>query len=300
MVSSIEIILIPTLMIFLGYALKRVDILKAQDSTTLSKIVINVSMPALIFTNLVTANISINMIILPITSIIVSLICMTIAFLFCKSRGYSKIKTWTLMIASAMMNTGFVGYQFTLGVFGNEGLINAIFFDLSTSIIFVVYGMVLVSQFGGDRKEVVKSGLSFMPLWAVIFGLIFNIGHIQYGYVLNSALTYLANSTVPLIMISLGLTIDFKGIKDYLNDSLVVSAIRLVIAPIIVFVALSALNVTGLIFKVAVLESGMSTAMTALVLSITYGLDNKLMSSCIFIDILLSLISLTCVITVLT
>ena len=258
MVSSIEIILIPTLMIFLGYALKRVDILKAQDSTTLSKIVINVSMPALIFTNLVTANISINMIILPITSIIVSLICMTIAFLFCKSRGYSKIKTWTLMIASAMMNTGFVGYPITLGVFGNEGLINAIFFDLSTSIIFVVYGMVLVSQFGGDRKEVVKSGLSFMPLWAVIFGLIFNIGHIQYGYVLNSALTYLANSTVPLIMISLGLTIDFKGIKDYLSDSLVVSAIRLVIAPIIVFVALSALNVTGLIFKVAVLESGMS------------------------------------------
>lgn len=155
MVSSIEIILIPTLMIFLGYALKRVDILKAQDSTTLSKIVINVSMPALIFTNLVTANISINMIILPITSIIVSLICMTIAFLFCKSRGYSKIKTWTLMIASAMMNTGFVGYPITLGVFGNEGLINAIFFDLSTSIIFVVYGMVLVSQFGGDRKEVV-------------------------------------------------------------------------------------------------------------------------------------------------
>ena len=300
MVSSIEIILIPTLMIFLGYALKRVDILKAQDSTTLSKIVINVSMPALIFTNLVTANISINMIILPITSIIVSLICMTIAFLFCKSRGYSKIKTWTLMIASAMMNTGFVGYPITLGVFGNEGLINAIFFDLSTSIIFVVYGLVLVSQFGGDRKEVVKSGLSFMPLWAVIFGLIFNIGHIQYGYVLNSALTYLANSTVPLIMISLGLTIDFKGIKDYLSDSLVVSAIRLVIAPIIVFVALSALNVTGLIFKVAVLESGMSTAMTALVLSITYGLDNKLMSSCIFIDILLSLISLTCVITVLT
>ncbi len=300
MVSSIEIILIPTLMIFLGYALKRFDILKAQDSTTLSKIVINVSMPALIFTNLVTANISIDMIILPITSIIVSLICMTIAFLFCKSRGYSKIKTWTLMIASAMMNTGFVGYPITLGVFGNEGLINAIFFDLSTSIIFVVYGMVLVSQFGGDRKEVVKSGLSFMPLWAVIFGLIFNIGHIQYGYVLNSALTYLANSTVPLIMISLGLTIDFKGIKDYLNDSLVVSAIRLVIAPVIVFVALSALNVTGLIFKVAVLESGMSTAMTALVLSITYGLDNKLMSSCIFIDILLSLISLTCVITVLT
>lgn len=300
MVSSIEIILIPTLMIFLGYALKRFDILKAQDSTTLSKIVINVSMPALIFTNLVTANISIDIIILPITSIIVSLICMTIAFLFCKSRGYSKIKTWTLMIASAMMNTGFVGYPITLGVFGNEGLINAIFFDLSTSIIFVVYGMVLVSQFGGDRKEVVKSGLSFMPLWAVIFGLIFNIGHIQYGYVLNSALTYLANSTVPLIMISLGLTIDFKGIKDYLNDSLIVSAIRLVIAPVIVFVALSALNVTGLIFKVAVLESGMSTAMTALVLSITYGLDNKLMSSCIFIDILLSLISLTCVITVLT
>ena len=41
----------------------------------------------------------------------------------------------------------------------------------------------------------------------------------------------------------------------------------------------------------------MSTAMNALVLSITYNLDNKLMSSCIFTDVLLSLVTLAAIIT---
>ena len=42
MVNPIEIILIPTIMIIIGYALKRNNVLNAKDSTTLSKIVINI------------------------------------------------------------------------------------------------------------------------------------------------------------------------------------------------------------------------------------------------------------------
>lgn len=293
MASAVEIILIPTLMIILGYLFKRFGILKPQDSNALSSIVITVSMPAMIFLNLSKATIHSKMVILPITSILISLLGMFIAFLYCKHRKYDKIKTWTIMIAAAMMNTGFIGYPITLGVFGNEGLINAIFFDLVTPILFVAYGMLLVKEFGGDKRRIIREGLTFMPLWGVIFGLIANVIHFQPGYVLNTTLNYLSESTVPLIMLSLGLTINFRDIKKYMDDSLVVSAIRLLIAPFVVFVILGALSVTGLVFKVSVLEAGMSTAMTALVLAITYKLDDKLMSSIIIVDVLLSLITLT-------
>ncbi len=293
MASSVEIILVPTLMIVLGFVLKRLGVLKPQDSNTLSKIVITVSMPSMIFINLSSATIHSNMLVLPLASFGISIVGMIIAYLYSKMKGYSKVKTWTIMIATAMMNTGFIGYPITLGVFGNEGLLNAIFFDLATTILFVIYGMLLVKEFGGDRRKVIKEGLSFMPFWGVVFGLVANFTHLQLGYVLDTSLNYLAQSTVPLIMLSLGLTINFKDVKKYLNDSLFVSFIRLFIAPAIIFIVLGLFNIKGMVFNVAVLEAGMSTAMSSLVLALTYNLDDKLMSSTILVDVILSLISLT-------
>ncbi|MBE6485895.1 MAG: AEC family transporter [Methanosphaera stadtmanae] len=297
MPSPIEIILVPTLMIALGYILKRQDILTAQDSKILSKIVLTVSLPSLVFVNLSTANINSDMLVLPFAAFLLSIICMVIAYLFCKSRGYSKVKTWTIMIACAMMNTGFFGFPITLGVFGNEGFLNAIFFDLETTVIFVIFGMVLVSLFGGNRKEVLKQAVGFVPLWAVILALIFNFLNLEYGYVIETSLNYMGQATIPLIMISLGLTLDFNEIKHSIGDSLFVAFVKLILAPIIIFFILSAINLGGLSFKVAILEAGMSTAMNALVLAITYDLDTKLMSSVIFTNTILALVTLTGIIT---
>lgn len=299
MPTPVEVILVPTLMIILGFFLKRIGMLKPQDSNTLSAIVLNVTLPAMVYINISTAKIQPDMMILPIASFILSIICMLIVGVFCKIRGYDKIKSWTLMIAAAMMNTGFIGYPITLNVFGNEGLLHAIFFDMVTPILFVMYGMMLVKEFGGDMHKVIKKGLEFVPLWAVVIGLVANVVHFQEGYVLHSTLNYLAGGTVPLIMISLGLTIDFRNVKKYLKDSLFISFIRLLLAPTIVFVVFSALGISGMVFNVAVLEAGMSTAMTALVLAITYNIDHKLMSSVILVDVVLSLITLTMWISIL-
>ena len=293
MANPLEIILIPTLMIVLGYVLKKYGTLKAQDSKVLSKIVLNVSLPALIFVNISKANIISDMILLPFAGLSLSFILMVIAYLYCRIRDYSKVKTWTIIIASAMMNTGFLGFPINLGVFGNDGFINAIFFDLSTTVIFVIFGMLLVGIFGGKRGEVLKQSVSFIPLWAVILGLIFNIFNIRYGYVIDTTLNYLSQATVPLIMMSLGLTLDFTEIRHAIGDSFFVSFVKLILSPIIIFLLLSLINFGGLSFKVAVLEAGMSTAMNALVLSINYNLDIELMSSIIFTNTILALITLT-------
>ena len=246
MATPLEIILVPTLMIALGYLLKRQDILKSQDSIVLSKIVLDVTLPSLVFVNLSTAEISSDMLALPVAALILSSLCIIIAYLFCKFRHYSKIKSWTIIIACAMMNTGFLGFPISMGVFGNAGFLNAIFFDLETTFIFVIFGMVLVSVFGGKRGEVLKQAVKFVPLWAVIFALFFNVFNLQYGYVLENSLNYLGQATVPLIMITLGLRLDFKDIKHSMSDSLFVAFVKLIVAPIIMFLMLTAVGFGGL------------------------------------------------------
>ncbi len=292
MVSAIEAVLVPTLMILVGYLLKRLDVLKKDDSSTLNNIVINVALPCLVFTNISGATITGELVAMPFVAFAFSLLCMLIGYIYCRSRGYSKVKTWTIMLAVSFMNTAFIGYPVILGIFGNEGFSIAIFYDLALSIFLVVMGVTLSGVFGGNRREVIKNALTFMPLWGLIFGLLFNVFDINMGYVATNTLTYLGNATIPLIMISLGLTIEFRGVRDYLADSSFVLLMRLIVSPILMFFILTFLHFSDLAVHVGLLQAGMPVAMNALVLSLTYDLDSELMSTVVFISTILSVVTL--------
>ena len=300
MASPIEVILIPALMMLLGFSLKRIGFLKAQDRDLLSNIVLYIALPAMIFTNLRTAEIASDMLFLPILGVATSILLLIPAYAYCRIRDYDERTTWTILLASSLMNTGFIGFPVCLGVFGQTGFLNAVFFDLSTSAMVVAYGVILARKFAGNTKEVIKNTVTFMPLWAVIFGLIFNVLDIPVGYVLDNILSYLSGATIPMIMLALGLSLDFANVGDNLTDSVVVAVIKLMIAPMIVLSLLAILNIGGLAADVAVIEAGMSTAGNALVLAITYDLDKDLIGSIIFTNVVLSVITLTAIISILT
>lgn len=300
MASPIEVILIPALMMLLGFILKYVGFFEKSDRDLISNIVLYIALPAMIFTNLRSANISHDMLFLPILGIITSILLLIPAYLYCRIRNYDKKTTWTILIASSIMNTGFIGFPVCMGVFGQQGFLNAVFYDLSTSAMVVAYGIILAKKFAGNAREVIINTVTFMPLWAVIFGLIFNAFDIPLGYVLDSILNYLSDATIPMIMLALGISLDFSNVADNITDSAVVAAIKLVISPLIVFALLMLLNIKGLVFNVAILEAGMSTAGNALVLAITYDLDKDLMGSIIFTNVVASVITLTAIISLLT
>ena len=299
MPSPIEVVLVPALMILIGFILKEKSFLKQSDREILSDIVLYIALPSMIFINLHNARISHDMLLLPIAGLVLSFLLLIIAYLYCRIRKYSKKTTWTIMIAASLMNTGFIGFPVAFGVYGSEGFLNAIFFDLSTSLLIIAYGIILSGKTGKSKKETVKKSLSFIPIWAVVFALIFNALGISLPYVADTILDYFAQATIPLIMICVGLSLDFKNIKDNLTDSIAVSFIKLIMSPLIISILLSLANIKGMAFNVGVLEAGMSTAMSALVLSIAYDLDSNLMGSVIFSDVVLSVFSLTAIITLL-
>lgn len=293
MATSIEIILVPTLMILLGMFLKHINFLKSTDSILLNKIVLNISLPALLFINLSTAKINPNVGLLPITATLIVIITAVLAYVYSKVQSYSKKATWTIIMASSMMNTAFIGYPVIMGVLGNDGFVASIFYDMVIALAFVVYAMILTGVFGGSKKQVLKDGLSFMPLWAAIFGLLFNVFNVHVGYVLESSLNYLGQATIALIMLSVGLKLDVLSLKANIKDSAFILFLQLILAPLIVMLAYNLMGVEGLIYKVGVLDTAMPIAMNCLVLSITYDLDSQLMASVIFLSTILCVFTLT-------
>ena len=177
--------------------------------------------------------------------------------------------------------------------------IRAIFCDISISCIFLILSFILVLKFGGSVKGAFKKILTFPPLWAIILALIFNSLSIPIPQVFGQIINYFADATVPLIMLSLGISINLEGI--YRNKTMVTftSIMKLVIFPLIAFIIVNILGLAGLQYTIAVVEAAMPSGMLSLVLAISYNLDSELTSDCILINTVISLITLPIIVMIL-
>ena len=282
------------IMIALGYILKRIDFLSVDNVDTLNNIVIYIMLPSMIFSALYTADLSMisSLGILPFVILASSFVTGIISYFILKRFNLSDKMLWSVLVTIMIANTGFMGYPISIGVYGSEGFLRAIFCDMATSVIFLILSFALVLKFGGSPKTAVKKIAFFPPLWAIILGILLNITHISIGPVLENTVNYLGNGTIPLIMLSLGISIDFGGIKRSKNMIIFTSIMKLLIFPLIAFFIVSHLGLLDLQFKIPIIEAAMPSGMLSLVLAITYKLDSELTSDCILINTVISLITL--------
>ena len=281
-------------MVFLGYILKRIDLLHENDVDTLNKIVINVALPSLIFITIYKTDFSILLEIatLPLVGIIVGSISGIFMYLVLTLKKFPERKKWALILPVSIGNTGFFGFPVTLGVFGIEGLVRAIFYDIATLIMFLSISAILIFKFGGEIKNSLKSLFKFPSLWAVVLGILFNFFGIPIGEILDISINYLAAATIPLIMISLGLILQFKGIKRNIELTSLATFIKLIISPVLAVFILGFLGFSSLEYSVGIIEASMPCSMIMLVLAIEYKLDFQLTANCIVISTLFSLVTI--------
>lgn len=300
--NAIEITIISiVLMIGLGYFLKRIDFLSEKDIDPLNKIVMYILMPCMIFSALYSADMSLlpTLGILPFVILTASIGSGVISYIVLKRLHYDDKKIWSVLVTVMIANTAFMGYPVNLGVYGHPGFLRAIFCDLATTCMFLLLSFVLVLKFGGTVKRAFMEILLFPPLWAVVLGISFNLLNIPIGPVLDKTVNYLADGAIPLIMISLGLSIELGGLARSKAMVIFTSIVKLGVFPLIALIVVSLLGLTGLQHDVGIIEAAMPSGMLSLLLAITYKLDYELTSDCILINTVISLITLPIIMTLL-
>lgn len=300
--NAIEITIISiVLMIGLGYFLKRIDFLSEKDIDPLNKIVMYILMPCMIFSALYSADMSLlpTLGILPFVILTASIGSGVISYIVLKRLHYDDKKIWSVLVTVMIANTAFMGYPVNLGVYGHPGFLRAIFCDLATTCMFLLLSFVLVLKFRGTVKRAFREILLFPPLWAVVLGISFNLLNIPIGPVLDKTVNYLADGAIPLIMISLGLSIELGGLARSKAMVIFTSIVKLGVFPLIALIVVSLLGLTGLQHDVGIIEAAMPSGMLSLLLAITYKLDYELTSDCILINTVISLITLPIIMTLL-
>ena len=300
--DSIEITILSIIfMIGLGYILKKIDFFGEKDIVSFNKIVMYIFLPFMVFQVWYNADLSLipELGILPFVILFSSLITGIVSYLILKQLKFDDNKLWSVLVTIMIANTAFMGYPITLGSFGQEGLLMAVFCDLGSLTMFLLLSFVLAFKFGGSAKKSIRMILLFPPLWAVILGILFNLFNIPLGDVLDSAFSYLEDGAIPLIMIALGLSIDLSAISRSKSMIIFTSVMKLLFFPFIAFLLVSQIGLLNLEHTIPIVEAAMPSAMLSLILSITYKLDYELTSDCILINTVISLITLPLIVMIL-
>ncbi|CAB3289345.1 Auxin efflux carrier [Methanocaldococcus lauensis] len=293
-----DVVLIILTLIMVGYISKVLNILNEEHAKILNSIVIYFAMPSTIFLTImknVSSNQILNFLKLPMVIFISFMLVGLLSYLLGKYIfKLEDKKLGGLILVSMLGNTGFLGYPVILGMFGEIGLARAIFCDLGSVFATMLLGTYVGIRFGKSKnKSVLKEMIKFPPLLTGILSIILIIFNFNLNYLPNfllKSLNYLSSATVPLIMMSLGLSLSPKSLKFGIFWGLIASLFRFIISPTLSFTLSEIINIKGLDRNVLLVESSMPSAMMSLVLGTLYELDVKLIASSIFITTTLSLL----------
>lgn len=230
-----------------GYIMVRFGIIKQEQSGILSKILMFLALPFLIFSGTVN-NLSFVRETLILMGIVLAIgIIYTFAMFFASKPLVSiekEQKTKGMMrFCSVFSNNGFLGIPLAIAIFGRDSRVFMvlILLNIITNVLMYTLGAYLVSS---DKQNIqVKKVLLNPVLIAFVLGIIFNLLHVsRYLPEVVTFSDYFSSLVTPISMTVLGMKLGtirisaiFKSAKLYY-----VSFLKLILFPIIIITILLA------------------------------------------------------------
>lgn len=248
--TILNIILPVIFVVLIGYLWNRYN--KDFNPIAVTKLVANIGLPCLIYDSLTRSNLTINIyfkIFLSAFSVL------AIGFLF----GYLLIKIFRLpsiKLTTPLMhpNTGNMGIPLSLLAFGNEGLALAAGF---ASIVMVSHftANTAISSGNYSLKRIILSPV----LLSLIFSLIILFYKIEMPNFFNSITKILSGFVIPLVLLSLGISLSKINIKK-LKIGFILGSFKLISGPFIGLLVVYLLKLDGNVAKVVILQASMPAA----------------------------------------
>lgn len=281
------------ILILLGYLAKAFNLLESKDAGLLNKVIIYLSLPAMVFQAVRGADFSARLIIVPAVAIAISFVSLGVAYLIGRAASLKKTVFGGFLLTASVGNTGYLGYPMTRLIFGQDQLVKAIFYDIFGTIVFVfTVGLYISESYGAGRPKInkIKEFVSFPPLIALVIGYLFKPIYLP-GF-FSSAISFLAAATIPLIMISIGLSLQMGKFKDFIFPLAALVVVKLIIGPLLAVGFGVGRAFDPATFKIIILEASMPTAMFTLIFGLKFKLDTDFLSAAILLTTAASLVTI--------
>ncbi|WP_286678889.1 AEC family transporter [Candidatus Aquicultor secundus] len=283
------------ILISIGFISKRVGLLEKAHTLILNNIIIYLTMPALIFRAVFESRISLSLLKIPLVALAIAALSMGVAYIVGRFLHLKRPTFGAFLLVAAIGNTGYLGYPLTLQLFGIGNLVKAVFYDLSGTVVFTfTIGLLVAQRYGqGNGKvNIIKEVFTFPPLIGLLVALVVKGLGIGLPNFLTDTIGFLAGATIPLVMLTIGLSLELTEVRTYALAIAVVVLIKLVVAPIVAMLGGNILGMSGSDLGIMVLEASMPSFLLSLVVGLRYGLDTDFLPAAIVVTTMLSMITI--------
>jgi hypothetical protein len=189
-----------------------------------------------------------------------------------------------------------MGYPLALAVFGEEGLFLEIIANMMFNVVIFSAGALLLiydMEEKGSVKETIKKVFS-IPLVSCTIGLFMYFLGVTFPPLVEDTLKYVGDMTAPLAMLVVGIQLCQSSVTRIVKNRrlLIMTVIRLIAVPGVLFATLWWLPVDPLVFCVVVFAMCMPAAAYISVLAVRYNSNKILAAEGIFLSTMFSLITI--------
>ena len=277
-------------MVLIVIILKHLKVLRKSDSELISRITVDVVLPALLISKLIHVKIE-SSILIPCLVIVISELLVGIAS-YSIGKYILNLKRPSLgvfILCSTFGSTAILGTAFITAIFnGNDAIIAdaLLIAELSNGIPGYIF-LYIISKNLGDNNSSHESFMDILldiilspPVAAIILSLTWSSLHLPTSGVIitpiiNSA-SYIGSSLVLMIALLNGLAIGPISIRHHLVTAIICILLVLLIKPTIVYWLDGPLNLPIRDRQISVIESAMPSANAVIAYAIRYNCDAPL------------------------
>ncbi|GAB3366851.1 AEC family transporter [Giesbergeria sinuosa] len=187
----------------------------------------------------------------------------------------------------------YLGIAVIGSLYHREGLSMAL---LMIAILVPIVNFISVLAFSAGQHTSVRALLAPIAknplILSCLAGIFFNLSGAELQWGTDRFLTLLANTSLPLGLLSVGSALQLHHIRGQLTTLVLNSSARLLMAPLITFIVARLMQLPSIETTILVLFFALPTAPTAYVLSQQMGGNSDLMASIITFQTLFSALSL--------
>lgn len=283
------------LCLIIGLLLQYVKNLPKDTHVALNVIILHVPLPALALLSIPNLEWELSLISLCLVSWIIFLLSYFVFRFIGKSNGWSDSVIGCLSLTAGLGNTAFVGFPMIEALYGKEAVKYGVFLDQPGTFLIVssvgIYVAVLYSSGKLRKRDLAKKIISFPPFIGFIAAILLGVAGWSAQGDVKTLLERLASILTPLALISVGLQLKMSEMRHDLKYLSFGLGYKLFIAPLIIYSLYKLVGISGIIFKISVIEAAMAPMITAAILAQSYNLHPRLAGSMLGLGVPLSFVT---------
>lgn len=284
--------------VVVGYVIGKLGYLGGDFDRQLSRLVINITCPALILSSAMTGNLPDRRFILPLllVSVVTYAVLTGIAFVLPRYLTNRKSDEGTVGFALLFGNVGFMGYPVVDSIFGHEAVFYAAVLNVvNTFAVFTVGTILITGRNDVEGSRFQKKVLYSTPMIAAYLTiLIVALGIDGIPGCVSQPLTMIGSITVPAALLIIGSSMSQLSLRTMLGNRTVyaTSLFRLVLLPVAVYFLCRIIGFSDFVVNINTIVIAMPVATYGTILCLKYGKDTTMMTEVTFITTLLSMLTI--------